>query len=67
MPPWRQVIDWSRRQQVDWFERLFAFDPDGGNGTLELLLMAVTAAAVTIWAISRIVRARFIMRNEKKA
>ena len=30
---------------MDWFEPLFGFAPDNGNGTLELLLMMVIAAA----------------------
>jgi hypothetical protein len=31
---------------MDFFERLFGFSPDGGNGSLELLCLAVLTLAV---------------------
>jgi hypothetical protein len=35
----------------DWIEGLFGFDPDGGNGTVEWLIVAVFAVATLVVAV----------------
>ncbi len=35
----------------DWIEGLFGFDPDGGNGSVEWLIVAVLAAATVVVAV----------------
>ena len=52
---------------MDWIEQWFDFDPDGGDGSVELLIM-VAAAVVVVAAIawyrpkSRAAIARFLSR-----
>jgi hypothetical protein len=41
---------------VDWFEQLFGFAPDNGDGSLELLIFLVIAAAVILPLILRVSR-----------
>lgn len=31
---------------MDWIERIFGIDPDGGNGTLELLIAVALIVAI---------------------
>jgi len=44
---------------MDWIERWFGVSPDGGDGTLEILIImaAVTAAGMVALAVSRRARA----------
>jgi len=42
-------LAWSNN--VDFIERLFGLAPDGGNGTLELLLFAIPLAGIAILAL----------------
>ena len=35
----------------DWIEGVFGFDPDGGNGTVEWLIVAVLAVATIVVAL----------------
>lgn len=47
---------------MDWIERWFGVSPDGGDGTLELLLMLLAAVAVVaaILGFSRRARGSFL-------
>jgi hypothetical protein len=41
---------------VDWFEQLFGFSPDNGDGSLELLILLALAAALILSLILFIAR-----------
>ena len=43
---------------MDFIERLFGFAPDGGNGSLELLLFAIPIVGLAILYVARRQRRR---------
>jgi len=43
---------------MDWIEQWFGIAPDSGDGTLELLIWLVVAAAIVFAAVWRVPRAR---------
>ena len=38
---------------MDWIERIFGVSPDGGNGTLEIVYLAVAGLGVAAFAFRR--------------
>jgi len=52
----------KREEFMDWIERWFGVSPDGGDGSLEFLLMlvAVAVAFVLVLGSSRRVRSSFL-------
>jgi hypothetical protein len=45
---------------MDWIEQWFGFAPDNGDGTLELMIMLVAVAVVTVAVIWRMPAPRAI-------
>ena len=43
---------------MDWIEQWSGFAPDGGDGTLELVIMLVAAAVIVVAVIWRVPAAR---------
>lgn len=43
-------MSWEETHR-DWVERVFGFDPDGGNGSLELLIAVALILAVLVLAL----------------
>ncbi len=41
---------------MDFIERLFGFAPDGGSGSLELMLVSITLAVAFVIGLRRVVR-----------
>jgi len=46
---------------MDFIERLFGVSPDGGNGTFELLLLALPLCLIVILRVIRRARDRQVM------
>lgn len=50
---------------MDFFERLFGLSPDGGDGSLELLLFAVPVAGLAlIYTLKPALRRRWLRRQK---
>lgn len=61
----RGTIAPREETHVDWIERVFGFDPDGGNGTLELLIAVALIVAVLVLALRVYSNRRFM--KERRA
>jgi len=51
---------------MDWIERLTGWDPDGGSGALEMLIMAVPVLVVTVFVIRTYARIAIWSRPRRR-
>jgi hypothetical protein len=49
---------------LDWIEHFFHIDPDGGNGSLELLIDFALAAGIVLLVFRRRIRS-FLAKNNR--
>lgn len=51
---------------MDWIEQWFGLSPDGGNGSLEMLYLAVIVAIVLIFVFRKQIRAMISQWREDR-